>query len=54
MEFWDEGWRVQLPETVMSWVDQAARGAKGSGSGVGLWRLRLGSVMVACGNVAQG
>nr|POE92067.1 hypothetical protein CFP56_27714 [Quercus suber] len=33
---------------------QAAGGAKGSGSEVGLWRLRLGSVMVAYGNVLRG
>ena len=45
---------MQLQETMVGWVDQAARCAKGSGSDVGLWRLRLGGVMVACGDVVQG
>ena len=38
----------------MGWADQAAEGTKGSGSDVGLWRLRLGGVLVACGNVMRG
>ena len=35
----------------MGWADQVAGGAKGSGSDVGLWQLRLGGMMVACGDV---
>ena len=54
MEFWDGGWRLQLSETVVGWANQATRGAKGSGSDVGLWWLRLGGMMVACGDVMQG
>ena len=32
---------------MVGWANQAAGGAKGSGSDMGLWRLRLGSVIVA-------
>ena len=46
--------RLQLPETVVGWEDQAIGGAKGSGSEVGLWQLRLGGMMVACGSVMRG
>ena len=45
---------MQLLETMVGWADQAARGAKGSGSNVGLWQLRLGGMMVACGDVMRG
>ena len=48
------GWRLEAVADGDSWVDQAARGAKGNGNDVGLWRLRLGGVMVACGNVVRG
>ena len=51
MEFWDGGRRLHLPETMVGWANQATEGTKGSGSDVGLWRLRLGDMMVACGNV---
>ena len=54
MEFWDRGWRLQLLETMVGWADQAARSAKGNGNDVGLWLLRLGGVMVACGDVMRG
>lgn len=39
---------------MVGWADQAVEGAKGNGSDVGLWRLRLGGVLVACGNVMRG
>ena len=48
------GWRLEAAATGDGWVDQAARGAKGSGSNVGRWQLSLGGVMVACGNVVRG
>ena len=48
------GWRFEAAAIGDSWVDPATKGAKGSGSDVGLWRLRLGSVIVACGDVVQG
>ena len=54
MESWDGGWSLQLLETMMGWADQATGGAKGSGSDVGLWCLRLVSVMVACGEDVRG
>ena len=48
------GWRLEAAAVRDSWVDQAARGAKGDGNDMGLWRLRLGGVMVACGDVVRG
>ena len=39
---------------MVGWADQTAEGVKGSGSDVGMWRLRLGSVLVACGNIMRG
>ena len=38
----------------MDWANQAVGGTKGSGIDVGLWRLRLGGVIMACGNVVRG
>ena len=47
-------WKLQLPETVVGQADQAAIGVKGSGKEVGLWQLRLGGMMVACGGIIRG
>ena len=43
-----------LSEIVVGWADQDARGAKGNGSDVGLWWLRLGCMMVAYGGIVLG
>ena len=48
------GWRLQLPKTMVGWVDQVAGGAKASGRDVGLWQLKLGGMMVTCGDVVRG
>ena len=53
-EDWNFGMEAAPLEIVVGWADQATGGAKGNGSDVGLWWLRLGCMMVAYGGIVLG